>query len=166
MKYNQVPIPKILCKIYTYLLFKRLTKSDNKIETVVMIKKCDLLDLCKSKAEQGLMKWLTMTNGPHPLQQMISRLLNALASFHKGRRYLADSPFLLRLIVTQLISSQHFWDTITCNMLLGTLQKLSMGSVIYSYDLLSDDFIFKFKKKCLQTKPIHIFKKINIFYAH
>lgn len=90
-----------------------------------MIRKHDMLDLCKSKAERGLMKWLTMTNGPHPLQQMISRLLNALASFRKGRRYLASSPFLLRLIVTQLISSQHFWDTITCNMLLGTLQKLS-----------------------------------------
>lgn len=94
-----------------------------------MIRKHDILDLCRSKAERGLMKWLTMTNGPHPLQQMIARLLNALASFHKGRRYLASSPFLLRLIVTQLISSQHFWDTITCNMLLGTLQKLSTESV-------------------------------------
>ncbi|KAL5240596.1 hypothetical protein ACI65C_008006 [Semiaphis heraclei] len=106
----------------------RLTKSENKTNTVVMIKKYDLLDLCKSKADQGLMKWLMMTNGPHPLQQMISRLLNALASFNRGRRYLAGSPFLLRLIITQLISSQHFWDTITSNMLLGTLQKLSMGS--------------------------------------
>ncbi|XP_060864912.1 lisH domain-containing protein ARMC9-like isoform X1 [Metopolophium dirhodum] len=108
----------------------RLTKSENRTETVVMIKKYDLLDLCKPKAEQGLMKWLMMTNGPHPLQQMISRLLNALASFNRGRKYLADSPFLLRLIITQLISSQHFWDTITSNMLLGTLQKLSMGSRI------------------------------------
>ncbi|VVC24374.1 Armadillo-type fold,Armadillo-like helical,LIS1 homology motif [Cinara cedri] len=106
----------------------RLTKSDNKTDTVIMIRKHDILDLNRSKADRGLMKWLTMTNGPHPLQQMISRLLNALASFHKGRRYLASSPFLLRLIVIQLISSQHFWDAITCNMLLGTLQKLSTGS--------------------------------------
>ncbi|XP_060838864.1 lisH domain-containing protein ARMC9-like [Rhopalosiphum padi] len=106
----------------------RLTKSENRADTVSMIKKYDLLDLCKSKAEQGLMKWLLMTNGPHPLQQMISRLLNALASFKRGRRYLTGSPFLLRLIITQLISSQHFWDTITSNMLLGTLQKLSTGS--------------------------------------
>ncbi|XP_050066674.1 lisH domain-containing protein ARMC9-like isoform X2 [Aphis gossypii] len=106
----------------------RLTKSENKTDTVLMIKKHDLLDLCKSKAEQGLMKWLLMTNGPHPLQQMISRLLNALASFNRGRKYLTGSPFLLRLIITQLISSQHFWDTITSNMLLGTLQKLSTGS--------------------------------------
>ncbi|XP_025200585.1 lisH domain-containing protein ARMC9-like isoform X2 [Melanaphis sacchari] len=106
----------------------RLTKSENRTHTVLMIKKYDLLDLCKSKAEQGLMKWLLMTNGPHPLQQMISRLLNALASYNRGRRYLTGSPFLLRLIITQLISSQHFWDTITSNMLLGTLQKLSTGS--------------------------------------
>lgn len=96
---------------------------------VIMIRKHDVLDLRKSKAEQGIMKWLIMTNGPHPLQQMISRLLNTLASFHKGRKYLAGSPFLLRLVVTQFISSQHFWDTITCNMLLGTLQKLSTGLV-------------------------------------
>lgn len=128
--------------MYTYLLFKRLTKSDNKTDTIVMIKKSDLLDLCKSKAEHSLMKWLMMTNGPHPLQQMISRLLNALASFQRGRRYLADSPFLLRLIVTQLISSQHFWDTITCNMLLGTLQKLSMGSVIYFIQFTKWSFLF------------------------
>lgn len=94
-----------------------------------MMRKYDLFDLGKSKAEQGLMKWLMMTNGPHPLQQMISRLLNALASFKKGRKYLSSSPFFLRLIVTQFISSQHFWDTITCNMLLGTLQKLSIGLV-------------------------------------
>jgi len=107
--------------------WKRLTKSENRADTVSMIKKYDLLDLCKSKAEQGLMKWLLMTNGPHPLQQMISRLLNALASFKRGRGYLTGSPFLLRLIITQLISSQHFWDTITSNMLLGTLQKLSTG---------------------------------------
>ncbi|XP_050523147.1 lisH domain-containing protein ARMC9-like [Daktulosphaira vitifoliae] len=104
----------------------RLTRSQNRTQTVVMIKKHDMLDLCKLNAEQGLMKWLMMTNGPHPLQQMISRLLNALASFIKGRKYLASSPFLIKLIVSQLISSQHFWDTITCNMLLGTLQKLSL----------------------------------------
>lgn len=104
-----------------------------------MIKKHDILDLCKTKADQGIMKWLMMTNGPHPLQQMISRLLNTLASFHKGRRYLAGSPFLLRLIVTQLISSQHFWDTITCNMLLGTLQKLSTGFV-YLYKSVFSSF--------------------------
>ncbi|XP_025412670.1 lisH domain-containing protein ARMC9-like isoform X2 [Sipha flava] len=106
----------------------RLTKSENRSDTVAMMKKHDLLDLRKTKADNGIMKWLTMTNGPHPLQQMISRLLNALASFHNGRRYLAGSPFLLRLIVTQTISSQHFWDTITSNMLLGTLQKLSTKS--------------------------------------
>lgn len=110
------------------VVFKRLTKS-NRADTIVVMKKHDLLDLRKSKAEQGIAKWLTMTNGPHPIQQMISRLLNAVASFHKGRKYLASSPFLSRLIVTQLVSSQHFWDTITCNMLLGTLQKLSTGSV-------------------------------------
>ncbi|XP_050441973.1 lisH domain-containing protein ARMC9-like isoform X2 [Adelges cooleyi] len=103
----------------------RLTRSDNRPQTVAMIKKHDMLDLCKPKAEQGLMKWLMMTNGPHPLQQMIARLLNALASFSKGRKYLASSPFLIKLIISQLISSQHFWDTITCNMLLGTIQKLS-----------------------------------------
>ncbi|XP_016911371.2 lisH domain-containing protein ARMC9-like isoform X1 [Apis cerana] len=64
---------------------------------------------------------------PHPLQQSITRLLNALASFRCGRDYLSFDSTVVDMIFKCLNSiSDNNIDTITCNMIIAMLQKLSL----------------------------------------
>ncbi|KAJ8679125.1 hypothetical protein QAD02_014912 [Eretmocerus hayati] len=61
------------------------------------------------------------------IQQMTSRLLNTLASSSHGRNYLASGNQVLNLIV-QFLDSCTVWnsDEITLDMLVATLQKMSL----------------------------------------
>lgn len=63
---------------------------------------------------------------PHPLQQAAARLLNTVASLRCGRDYLAPSNSLLSLLVTTLKQDNIRIDQSTADMLLATLQKLSL----------------------------------------
>lgn len=67
---------------------------------------------------------------PHPLQQAVARLLNTIASLRCGRDYLAPSHSLLKLLVTTLRQDNNVRiDQMTADMLLATLQKLSLRFV-------------------------------------
>ncbi|XP_026675323.1 lisH domain-containing protein ARMC9-like isoform X2 [Ceratina calcarata] len=64
---------------------------------------------------------------PHPLQQSIMRLLNALASFRCGRDYLSFDSTVVDMVFKCLNSvSDNNIDTLTCNMMIAMLQKLSL----------------------------------------
>ncbi|XP_044574620.1 lisH domain-containing protein ARMC9-like isoform X2 [Cotesia glomerata] len=64
---------------------------------------------------------------PHPLQQSAARLLNAFASFKSGRDYLAVGPAILNVVVQCFDStSAESIDAFTCDMIIATLQKLSL----------------------------------------
>lgn len=65
---------------------------------------------------------------PHPIQQAAARLLNTVASVHSGRDYLASSQTLLHLLITTLKQKDVKIDIITSDMVLATLQKLSLRS--------------------------------------
>ncbi|KAF3420439.1 hypothetical protein E2986_01824 [Frieseomelitta varia] len=64
---------------------------------------------------------------PHPLQQSVARLLNALASFRCGRDYLSFDSTVVDMVFKCLNSiSNNDIDTLTCNMMIAMLQKLSL----------------------------------------
>ena len=63
---------------------------------------------------------------PLQLQQTVSRLLNALASTGVGRSYLAGQPSLVDTLVHALLNHYTLMDRITVEMLVATLQKLSL----------------------------------------
>ncbi|CAK9800849.1 LisH domain-containing protein ARMC9 [Anthophora quadrimaculata] len=64
---------------------------------------------------------------PHPLQQSIMRLLNALASFRCGRDYLSFDSTVVDMVFKCLNSTcANNIDTLTCNMIIAMLQKLSL----------------------------------------
>ncbi|XP_046984666.1 lisH domain-containing protein ARMC9-like [Schistocerca americana] len=66
---------------------------------------------------------------PHPLQQAAARLLNTLASLHTGRDYLCSAGRPLIDTVIECISGHNpavNVDTVTTDMLLAALQKLSL----------------------------------------
>ncbi|XP_024222238.1 lisH domain-containing protein ARMC9-like isoform X3 [Bombus impatiens] len=64
---------------------------------------------------------------PHPLQQSVTRLLNALASFRCGRDYLSfDSTVVDTVFKCMNSISDNNIDTLTCNMMIAMLQKLSL----------------------------------------
>ncbi|KAK3931838.1 LisH domain-containing protein ARMC9 [Frankliniella fusca] len=86
----------------------------------------DLLNL----QDDAFLKSLLIPHGvvtPHPLQQSAARLLNTIASIQSGRSYLSQNSETIRVTTAVLqqrdgISS----DSITQNMLLAALQKLSL----------------------------------------
>ncbi|KOC65317.1 LisH domain-containing protein ARMC9 [Habropoda laboriosa] len=64
---------------------------------------------------------------PHPLQQSIMRLLNTLASFRCGRDYLSFDSTVVDMVFKCLNSTCDInIDTLTCNMIIAMLQKLSL----------------------------------------
>ncbi|PSN46182.1 LisH domain-containing protein ARMC9 [Blattella germanica] len=65
---------------------------------------------------------------PHPLQQVAARLVNTLASLRCGRDYLSSAGCgLLRVLVSCLRGDKGVKvDSITSDMILATLQKLSL----------------------------------------
>ncbi|XP_074095430.1 lisH domain-containing protein ARMC9 isoform X1 [Cotesia typhae] len=64
---------------------------------------------------------------PHPLQQSAARLLNTFASFKSGRDYLAVGPTILNVVVQCFDSTNaESIDAFTCDMIIATLQKLSL----------------------------------------
>ncbi|XP_034187892.2 lisH domain-containing protein ARMC9 isoform X2 [Osmia lignaria lignaria] len=64
---------------------------------------------------------------PHPLQQSVTRLLNTLASFRCGRDYLSFDSTVVDMVYKCLSNiCDNNIDTVTCNMMIAMLQKLSL----------------------------------------
>ncbi|XP_043250767.1 lisH domain-containing protein ARMC9-like isoform X1 [Colletes gigas] len=64
---------------------------------------------------------------PQSLQQSIARLLNALASFRCGRDYLSFDSTVVDVVCNCLKNAcDNDLDTFTCDMMIATLQKLSV----------------------------------------
>ncbi|XP_012141262.1 lisH domain-containing protein ARMC9 isoform X2 [Megachile rotundata] len=64
---------------------------------------------------------------PHPLQQSVTRLLNTLASFRCGRDYLSFDSTVVDMVYKCLNNiCDNNIDTVTCNMMIAMLQKLSL----------------------------------------
>ncbi|RZF32669.1 hypothetical protein LSTR_LSTR004097 [Laodelphax striatellus] len=105
----------------------RLTRSNNeeRDHTVLWLSQHDILSLRATVVEDMLAPPGACT--PHPLQQAVSRLLNAVASLRCGRDYLSPSHALLTLLMATLQQQRGVKiDHTTADMLLATLQKLSL----------------------------------------
>ena len=63
---------------------------------------------------------------PFLIQQSLARLFNALASTASGRSYLANQPNLVDTIVSCLVQRSRQMEVVTVEMLVATLQKLSL----------------------------------------
>ena len=63
---------------------------------------------------------------PMLMQQSLARLFNALASTGSGRKYLAEHISIVDAIVEALISTHKLMESVTIEMLVATLQKLSL----------------------------------------
>jgi hypothetical protein len=76
----------------------------------------------------------THASTPHPLQQVAARLVNTLASLRSGRDYLCSAGCrVLRVLVPCLQGDGGVkMDINTADMILATLQKLSLRCVLYS----------------------------------
>lgn len=88
--------------------------------------KQDLLDL---QGETLLASLLTPPGvvTPHPLQQSAARLLNTFASVQSGRTYLTQNSVIVNISTTVLKEhDKMFTDSTTKNMIVATLQKLSL----------------------------------------
>ncbi|KAL7293755.1 hypothetical protein TKK_0012819 [Trichogramma kaykai] len=76
-----------------------------------------------------ILKPLNTIDNASYLQQTTARLLNALASLNSGRNYLTTSPKVLNAIIKYLdslpLNGSH-GDSCTLDMLLATLQKMSL----------------------------------------
>lgn len=119
--------------MYNSILFclplKRITKgsSEERDQAVVWVSRHDLLSVHSDSRLVSSMLQPEDTVTPHPLQQTLSRLLSAVASLRIGRDYLSSSDSLLSLLVTCLRQETNVkLDSITSDMLLATLQKLSL----------------------------------------
>lgn len=65
---------------------------------------------------------------PHPLQQSVARLVNALASLRAGRDYLCSGGSSLQGALVPCLTGQKDVkiDAVTSDMILASLQKLSL----------------------------------------
>jgi hypothetical protein len=63
---------------------------------------------------------------PMLMQQSLARLFNALASTGSGRKYLAVHTYIVDAIVSALINTHDLMESVTIEMLVATLQKLSL----------------------------------------
>ncbi|XP_054272696.1 lisH domain-containing protein ARMC9-like [Macrosteles quadrilineatus] len=140
--------PKVLCcseldvyKIKTHLVSAsmktkllllqairwRMTRgtSEERDQVVMWLSRHDLLSVYTDMVKNMLQPVDAIT--PHPLQQAVSRLLNAVASLRAGRDYLtASDSFMTHLMACLKQESGARLDSVTSDMLLATLQKLSL----------------------------------------
>ena len=63
---------------------------------------------------------------PLLMQQSLARLFNAVASTGMGRSYLAGQPNLVDTLVAALIKFHSQMESVTIEMIVATLQKLSL----------------------------------------
>ena len=76
---------------------------------------------------------------PHPLQQVAARLVNTLASLRCGRDYLCSAGCdLLRVLISCLRGDKGIKvDSVTADMIVATLQKLSLRYCVLMYPMSS-----------------------------
>ncbi|KAL1139218.1 hypothetical protein AAG570_009277 [Ranatra chinensis] len=108
----------LLQSIRWYLMQKRNEERELAVSWII---RHDILGL-----KEGCFKEdLNPNSVPHPVQQAVARLVNGLASLKNGRDYLVSSPDLIKSLVDALKLSCRI-DPITCDMLIASLQKLSL----------------------------------------
>ncbi|XP_073981875.1 lisH domain-containing protein ARMC9-like isoform X2 [Rhodnius prolixus] len=95
---------------------------------------------------------------PHPVQQSVVRILNALASFNTGRDYIASSKITVQLLVD--ITKQSDLDSVTEDMIIATLQKLSLRR--HLSDLMVKNGIMEWLLEKLDPGPL---KKYTLEYS-
>lgn len=99
--------------------------SEERDQVVMWLSRHDLLSVYTDMVKNMLQPVDAIT--PHPLQQAVSRLLNAVASLRAGRDYLtASDSFMTHLMACLKQESGARLDSVTSDMLLATLQKLSL----------------------------------------
>ncbi|XP_057323426.1 lisH domain-containing protein ARMC9-like isoform X2 [Microplitis mediator] len=144
LNYNKIKLHLINANIKLKLLVLQalrwkitLSQPVERNETIMEYIKNDLLDLHKNQdgsndnsGKSSILPYLLIPLDvvePHPLQQSAARLLNTFASFKSGRNYLANGPIILNVIVQCLDSKNaESIDAFTCDMIIATLQKLSL----------------------------------------
>lgn len=90
----------------------------------------DVLHLYDDESFLKDMLMPSCSNSPHPTQQTIVRLLNALASTRTGLNYII-CPLMIELLVTIVRNSDYIEpDPITADMLVSVLQKMSWMLVL------------------------------------
>ncbi|KAF6205512.1 hypothetical protein GE061_019685 [Apolygus lucorum] len=72
----------------------------------------------------GIKEFLAPVATPHPIQQGIVRIMNALSSLNAGRKYLEGSESTINLLLD--LTKQKELESVTEDMLIAVLQKLSI----------------------------------------
>ncbi|XP_068262300.1 lisH domain-containing protein ARMC9 isoform X1 [Nyctibius grandis] len=96
----------------------------------------DLLD-CHNNCQRSVLKLLHSKS--EVVRQYTARLINAFASLAKGRVYFSQNPTLLRMLEERLKAEDK--DSLTCENVLGALQKLSLRRALQSA-MIKDGLIF------------------------
>lgn len=96
------------------------SKNDDRGEVVRWLCKHDILGLKDGSVKEFLAPVVT----PHPIQQAVTRVMNALSSLKEGRKYLESSESAIDLLVD--LTKQKELDPVTEDMLIAVLQKLSI----------------------------------------
>lgn len=121
-------------------MFQRITKTSDTIrESVVRgYVRHDILNIhtCTQKSSSNFPKnsivfssFYCSCSSPQPLQQSVARFVNALASMKIGRDYIVLQSIILNILLTVLLgaqSSDQIMDDITRDMIIATLQKVSL----------------------------------------
>ncbi|BES93862.1 Armadillo repeat containing 9 [Nesidiocoris tenuis] len=108
----------LLLQALRWMLTK--SKNDDRGEVVRWLCKHDILGLKDGSVKEFLAPVVT----PHPIQQAVTRVMNALSSLKEGRKYLESSESAIDLLVD--LTKQKELDPVTEDMLIAVLQKLSI----------------------------------------
>ena len=81
---------------------------------------------CAKVRDKLLHCFASQPHVPMLMQQSLARLFNALASTGAGRRYLALHTCIIDAIVSALVTTHKLMESVTIEMLVATLQKLSL----------------------------------------
>ncbi|XP_014216116.1 lisH domain-containing protein ARMC9-like [Copidosoma floridanum] len=108
-----------------------LNSLEHRNDTISEYVNNDLLGICGNLSDSNesdllsrILQPIDSGDNQNFIQQCTARLLNAVVSLKIGRNYLTSSPIALNAIIKYLDSKPG--DSITLNMLLGTLQKMSL----------------------------------------
>lgn len=123
-----MPIINERCLLNYWLRFQGITKSSaNESSSLIwLIVNYDVLHLMNENC--SFIRDMLIpgnVNTPHPTQQTVARLINAIAVFKLGQNYLASCE-MVELFVTTLRHTECVEiDDVTASMLVAVLQKLS-----------------------------------------
>ncbi|XP_023320211.1 lisH domain-containing protein ARMC9 [Eurytemora carolleeae] len=106
-----------------------ITKSEPEVrlEIVSTFHKTDFLGLGNNQCQERILSCFKPSEHlPTLMQQSLARIFNALASTGSGRSYIAGHPALLETLVSCLVKMSSRMETPIVEMIVATLQKLSL----------------------------------------